>query len=290
MANIEKDPITGQYTTGHEWDGVQELNTPLPRWWVYVFYASIVWSIGYWIVYPAWPTLSGYTKGIWNYSSRAELAQDLKAAETAKGAWLNKFKAASVEDIAKDKELLNYAMVGGRSAFNENCAPCHGAGGAGAFGYPTLADDEWIWGGTLTDIQQTITHGIRNADGDSRQGEMPKFGTDAILTAEQIGQVTDYVLSLSAAKHDAAGAAAGKTLFADNCASCHGEDGSGTQAVGAPALNNAVWLYKAADQKAAVARQIAAPKHGSMPAWTGRLDETTIKQLTVYVHSLGGGK
>jgi cytochrome c oxidase cbb3-type subunit 3 len=287
MATPEKDPVTGRNTTGHEWDGIKELNTPLPKWWVYVFYASIVWAVGYWIVYPAWPTLTTYTKGIIGYSSRGELASDMQAAKDARGVWLAKFENASVEDIKKDPTLLNYALAGGKSAFAENCAPCHGSGGAGAYGYPTLADDEWIWGGTLDDIKQTITYGVRNPNENARAGEMPKFA-DGMLTAEQIATVSDYVLNLSKGPQAAAGSPDGAALFAENCAACHAEDGSGQAAMGAPALNNGLWLYKG--NKESIVAQVSNPKHGSMPAWGGRLDETTIKQLTVYVHSRGGGK
>lgn len=288
MATTEKDAVTGRYTTGHEWDGIKELNTPLPRWWVYVFYATIVWSIGYWVVYPAWPSLTGYTKGLWNWSARGDLVTEMATVQAGKQVWNAKFDGASLSDIVKDRELLTYAIAGGRTVFAENCAPCHGSGGAGAFGYPTLADDEWIWGGTLDDIHQTIAYGVRNANEESRQGEMPRFGTDQILDAQQIGAVADYVVSLSKGASDAAAAKAGETLFAENCSSCHGERGEGMAALGAPALDNAIWLYKGG--KDAIAAQIANPRHGSMPAWSERLDATTIKQLAVYVHSLGGGK
>ncbi len=288
MATKEKDPVSGQYTTGHEWDGIKELNTPLPKWWVWVFFATIVWAVGYWVAMPSFPTLDGYAKGMLGYSSRASLSADLDAAAKGRQAWLSKFETASVEDIKGNPELLNYAMVGGRIAFAENCAPCHQSGGAGAVGYPNLNDDEWIWGGTLADIQTTITHGIRNASADSRVSEMPAYGTGEPMSDAQVSELAEYVLSLSKASTDATAAAAGKAVFDERCVSCHGESGEGQQALGAPALNNGIWLYKGS--KADVVAQIKAPKHGAMPAWGGRLDETTIKQLTVYVHSLGGGK
>lgn len=287
MATAEKDTVTGRYTTGHEWDGIKELNTPLPKWWVYVFYASILWSIGYWVVYPAWPSLTGYTKGLWAWSARGDLAGEMTAVQAGRKVWLDKFENASVSDVVKDRELLNYAIAGGRTVFAENCAPCHGSGGAGAYGYPTLADDEWIWGGTLDDIHATIAYGVRNTNEQSRQGEMPQFG-DGVLTAQQIGEVADYLLVLSKSGGDPTAAKAGEAVFAENCASCHGEKGEGTPALGAPALDNAIWLYKGS--KDSLVAQITAPRHGSMPAWSERLDPTTIKLLAVYVHSLGGGK
>lgn len=284
MANVERDPISGQMTTGHEWDGIKELNTPLPRWWVYIFWATIVWSVGYWIVYPAWPTLSGHTKGIWNYSSRAELAAEMKMVAADRQAWLAKIKDLSAAEIEKNPELLRYAMAGGKSAFGENCQPCHGAGGAGAPGYPALGDDEWIWGGSLAAIEQTIAHGVRAEDSQTRASEMPKFSDS--LKAPEIDALADYVVALAARK--AAETMPGAKLFAENCVACHGEKGEGNRDLGAPRLDNALWLYSG--DKAQIVAQIAAPKHGVMPAWSGRLDAATIKQLAIYVHKLGGGE
>ncbi|MEO5374802.1 MAG: cytochrome-c oxidase, cbb3-type subunit III [Alphaproteobacteria bacterium] len=287
MAKQEHDPISGTATTGHEWDGIKELNTPIPKWWVYVFYATIIWAAGYWVFYPSWPTLTGYLKGTLGYSSRGEVRSEMAAAAEARKVWLDRFKGASVQQIAADPKLRTYAMAGGAVAFKDNCAPCHQAGGAGAVAYPTLADDEWLWGGTLDDIQATITHGIRwSQDSGTRVSEMPKFGTDKLLDAKQIDQVADYVVALAAGGK--ADALPGKAIYAEQCVACHGEGGVGMQAVGAPALNNKIWLYNGT--KDGIVAQIKAPKHGVMPAWGGRLDETTIKQLAVYVHALGGGK
>lgn len=286
MATIEKDSVSGQNTTGHEWDGIKELNTPLPKWWVYVFWATVLWAIGYWVAYPAWPLVNGYTKGSLGYSSRGELDNELAAQKKARSAWLSKIEASDVAAVEKDKDLLRYAMAGGKIAFNENCAPCHGVGGVGAFGYPSLADDEWLWGGALADIEQSIKFGVRNTNANSRASEMPKFGADGLLKPEQIASVTDYVMSL-ASKAPAKGSA-GETVYAENCAVCHADDGAGNKDLGAPALNNQIWLYKGS--KDAIAAQIAKPKHGAMPAWSERLDASTVKMLAVYVHNLGGGK
>jgi len=288
MASIEKDSISGQNTTGHEWDGIKELNTPLPQWWVWVFWATVIWAIGYWIAYPAWPTVSGYTHGMLNYSSRGVLDQDLKDQKAARSPWVAKIQAASLDEIAKDKTLSDYAQVGGRIAFNENCAACHGAGGGGIPGsYPNLTDDVWLWGGTLAEIQQTITHGVRNEDPESRNSQMPRFGADGILTADQVGQVADYVVSL-ASKAPAAGSP-GAAVFSENCAVCHGTEGAGNKEVGAPPLTTAIRTFHKAG-KDGVVDQVTNPKHGSMPSWGKRLDETTIKMLAVYVHSRGGGQ
>ncbi|CAA7619315.1 Cbb3-type cytochrome c oxidase subunit FixP [Magnetospirillum sp. LM-5] len=287
MASMEKDSVSGQMTTGHEWDGIKELNTPLPKWWVYVFWACVLWAIGYWIAMPAWPTPTGYTQGMLNYSSRANVAEDLKAQQASRAQWMAKLQNASPEDIVKDKALLNFAQSAGKALFGENCSACHGAGGVGVPGaYPRLADDEWIWGGTLADIEQTIKFGVRNAHPDSRQSEMLPFGTGDALSADQVSQLADYVVSLSA-KTPAAGSP-GEALFAERCSACHQEGGVGMKDLGAPALNNNIWLYKGG--KEGVIAQMTKPKHGSMPAWTERLDAGTIKILAVYVHSLGGGK
>jgi len=291
MASIEKDSVSGQYTTGHEWDGIKELNTPLPKWWVYVFWICVLWSIGYWFAMPAWPTISDYSRGMLNYSSRAEVDKDLAAQKKARSQWLTKMESLSVEDIAKDKTLLNYAMAGGKVAFGENCSACHASGGTGVPGaYPRLADDEWIWGGTLADIEQTIRYGVRNSNANSRQSEMPKFGADALLTKDQIEQVADYVVSLSG-KSPAAGTP-GEAIFNEQCVACHQEGGVGSKDVGAPPLNNNIWLFKGDKQptRELIVSQVTNPRHGSMPDWSSRLDDATIKMLAVYVHSLGGGK
>ena len=287
MGSMEKDSVSGQMTTGHEWDGIKELNTPLPKWWVYVFWACVLWAVGYWVVMPSWPTPSGFYAGTIGYSSRGSLDDELKVQAAERGKWAAKLEAATSEDIAKDKTLLNYALAGGKVAFGENCSACHGAGGVGVAGaYPRLADDEWIWGGTLADIEQTIKFGVRNSNPDSRQSEMLPFGTGDALDATQVGQIADYVLSLSS-KTPAAGSP-GEALFTERCSACHQEGGVGLKDLGAPALNNNIWLYKGG--KDGIIAQITKPKHGSMPAWSERLDAGTIKMLAVYVHSMGGGK
>jgi len=285
MAEKETDALTGTETTGHEWDGIKELNTPLPRWWLWVFYATIIWAIGYYIVYPAWPSLSGYTKGVLGYSSRANHVADLQALRVSRAVWLDKFTTMSVDDIAKDPELLQFAMAGGAFVFGENCAPCHGSGGAGAPDYPVLADDDWIWGGTLDDIYQTIEYGVRSTHDDTRYSEMIAFGADEILEPAQISAVADYVLSLSGA-----GAAneEGAQIFEEQCTACHGEDGKGVAELGGPNLTDDIWLF--GGSKDAIVAQITQPKHGVMPAWVDRLDDAAIKQAAIYVHSLGGGQ
>lgn len=280
---IEKDDVTGRETTGHEWDGIRELNTPLPKWWVNLFYVTIIWAVAYMAIYPSLPWYQGWL-GYW---SRAELGQSLEDQRALRSGFVSKIAAADLAEIRRDAELRNYALAGGRQVFADNCAPCHGSGGGGAVGYPNLADDDWLWGGGLADIHTTIRHGIRNADENSRMSQMPRYGVDGILTAPQIQQVADHVLSLSGALPAGTAAAPGAALYAEHCVSCHGEGGEGNAALGAPRLNDGIWLY--GGDRASVIKSITNARAGAMPGWDGRLDPATIKMLTVYVHSLGGG-
>ncbi len=283
---VEKDAFTGTDTTGHEWDGIKELNTPLPKWWLYTFYASILFAVVWWVLYPSWPGINGYAKGVLGSNQRLDLDQRMAEAKAAQATYYDRLASASVAEINQDPELLNFALVGGQVAFNENCAGCHALGGAGQSIYPTLADDDWLWGGTLEAIEQTINYGIRNGHEQARFNEMPAFGE--ILEPAQIEDVTDYVLSLGGTSGNAEAAARGQALFAENCASCHGEDGKGLQDMGAPNLTDPIWLY--GSQRPQIVAQIVKPRQGVMPAWSTRLDPATIKLLTVYVHSLGGGQ
>ena len=295
MANQQEiDAVTGTPTTGHVWDGIRELNTPLPRWWLWLFYITIIWSVGYWIVYPSWPLLSSYTTGVFNWHSRQAVVSDLDALKAQRGPMVGRLAAASLQEIASDPQLLDFARAQGRPAFAENCAPCHGSGGGGAKAYPNLNDDEWIWGGKLDDIAQTIRHGIRSGERDARQGAaMPAFGRDGILKRADIETIADYVRSLAGLQVDGKAdlvtdLAAGSKLFADNCAVCHGDDGKGKRELGTPNLTDAIWLY--GSDKAAIVEGIWSGRGGMMPAWAGRLDDATIKALAVYVHSFGGGE
>ncbi|HEV7433511.1 MAG TPA: cytochrome-c oxidase, cbb3-type subunit III [Pseudorhizobium sp.] len=287
MADKQIDEISGVETTGHEWDGIRELNNPMPRWWVWSFYATIVWSLGYMILYPAWPLVNEATKGVLNYSSRGELAGEMEGARVAQGAILEKISKVSLEEILADPQLAQFATAGGASAFRVNCVQCHGTGAVGGQGYPNLNDDEWLWGGDINAIYHTISHGVRDGvDADTRFSEMPSFAD--MLQPEEVRQVAAYVVSFSGTPRDPAMVEPGKQLYVDNCASCHGEAGEGDRELGAPNLADAIWLKVSGE--AEIARQIQAPRHGVMPAWSVRLSDETLKQLAVYVHSLGGGE
>jgi cytochrome c oxidase cbb3-type subunit 3 len=284
------DPISGTATTGHEWDGIRELNTPLPRWWLWIFYATIAFSVVYWLFYPAWPLIWGSTGGILGYSTRGQVARDLGDIKTVRASMEGGLANASVAEIAADKKLLALALAHGKAAFAENCAPCHGSGGQGSKGYRNLTDDDWLWGGTLEEIQTTITHGIRaDYDKDTRSSTMPAFGKDGILKADEIKQVADFVRTLSKLSPEPGiDLEAGKKIFADNCAVCHGDNGKGKIELGAANLTGGLRLY-GSDMKDLI-QTIAYARNSTMPAWGSRLDPVTIKALTVYVHSLGGGQ
>lgn len=284
----EIDPHSGVETTGHEWDGIKELNNPLPRWWLWTFYGCIAWAAVYTVLYPAWPMLSSATTGVLGYSSRAEFTKEAQAATAAQGEFITQIAAKPVAEIVADENLARFARAGGQSAYKVNCSQCHGTGAEGAAGYPNLNDDAWIWGGTIDDIYLTIAHGVRSAtDPDTRYNIMPNFGADGILTAEQVDQAALYVASLSGVEGGAA-TPEGMQLFAENCAACHGETGQGMAELGGPNLADAIWLYDGSLE--AIKAQIRKPKHGVMQAWSEKLSDTTIKQLAVYVHSLGGGQ
>lgn len=283
----EIDDISGVETTGHEWDGIKELNNPLPRWWLWTWYATIAWALVYVILFPAIPLIKSATPGLLGYSSRSELAKEVAIAAEAKVELVSKIEALEVADILDDADLTRFAVQGGKSAFKVYCSQCHGAGAAGASGFPNLNDDDWLWGGSVDDIYTTIAHGVRyEADEDTRLSDMPAFGE--ILETAEIRATANFVASLSGLEHDQASLAVGKVVFEENCSACHGEQGEGIREVGAPKLNDALWLYAGSVDE--VAAQISKPKQGIMPAWQARLGDATVKQLAIYVHSLGGGE
>jgi cytochrome c oxidase cbb3-type subunit 3 len=285
---VHVDSLSGQATTGHEWDGIQELNTPLPRWWLWLFYLTIAFSIVYWILYPAWPLVTGATPGLLGHTNRARVAEDLAAAQAARVQQAAGLEKMSLASIAADPKLLELALAQGKAAFGDNCAPCHGSGGQGQYGYPNLAAGRWLWGGTLDQIDATITHGIRSDDPDTHISAMPAFGKDGILKPEQIQQVANYVRTLAKIEPEpGVDVEAGKKIFADNCSACHRDEGKGNIEMGAPNLTTKIWLY-GSDLKD-LTTTIAYARNSTMPAWGKRLDPVTIKSLALYVHSLGGG-
>jgi cytochrome c oxidase cbb3-type subunit 3 len=286
--NREKDDVSGVETTGHEWDGIRELDNPLPRWWLVIFYACIVWSVGYWVAMPAWPLISDYTRGVLGHSQRLDVDAAVAALKADRAGLGEKLAKATPQEIEADPKLQQAALAWGKSAFGDNCATCHGAGGGGNVGFPNLNDDIWLWGGTLDDIRQTIKVGVRTANPETRLSEMPAFGRDGILDAAQIADLSEYVLSLSGKSTDAEAVTRATQVFADNCAACHGADGKGMREFGAPNLTDADWLY--GGDKDTIIATITNARYGVMPTWEARLDAPTINALAVYVHSLGGGE
>ncbi len=283
---IEKDSVTGHMTTGHEWDGLKELNQPLPKWWVYIMYTTVAVSLVWIVLYPSIPGLTGYYHGMLGYSQRTKVDQDVAAVVKQRSAYMDRIKDLSYADIRKDPQLTAIAQTAGRIAFANNCQPCHGAGGGGNLGYPTLAAGSWLWGGTLDDIQQSVTFGIRSGHPDARQSQMPKFSGEGMLKSAEIEQVADWVMALRGAK--IGDPASGQKIYAENCAACHGDKGEGKRDIGAPRLSGQVHLN--GDSRDAVVAQIVNPRMGSMPNWNTRLDAATIKSVALYVHGLGGGE
>ena len=285
----EIDELSGVQTTGHDWDGIKELNNPLPRWWLWTLYATVVFALGYVIVYPAIPGATSASTGLWQWSSRADVRNELAAVEQGRQAMNDRIAAMDINAILTDENVRSYAASAGGSIFKVYCSQCHGSGAQGGPGFPNLNDDSWLWGGKPEQVLQTIANGVRDtSSAQTRDSLMPAFGKDALLTADQMSQVTNHVLKLAQLKHDTVLATAGAQIFTDNCAACHGDAGQGNAAFGAPQLNDAIWLYGSEPRQ--IAAQVNMPKHGMMPAWQARLGESRVKQLAVYVLSLGGGQ
>lgn len=287
MSEPERDEHTGVDTTGHEWDGIKELDNPLPRWWLWVWYASIAFSIVYWVLMPAWPGITGYTRGVLGHSDRANVAADLQALRDQRAAREGQLLNASLEQIEADPDLQAHALAVGQSVFGDNCASCHGVGGAGAKGYPNLRDDVWLWGGSLEEIEHTIRVGVRAGHPDTRTSQMPAFGRDNMLNGEQVADLTEYVVALSGRQADAAAVERARQLYADNCAACHAPNGAGTRELGAPNLTDREWLY--GSDRDSISAQIHNGRNGVMPTWETRFSPGVIKALAVYIHANAGG-
>lgn len=284
------DAATGTGFVGHEWDGIEELDTPMPRWWLWTFYATILWSAVYVVLYPAWPLVERATAGTLGWDSRTEFSAEM-ARETARRApIISAIAATPVADLPGNARLMSAAVAGGESAYKVHCVQCHGTGAAGVKGqYPSLIDDDWLWGGDMAALEYTLTHGIRNPDhADTRMSQMPAFGRDGMLDKAAIADVAAHVRVLGRQDAASPASARGATLFADNCAVCHGPQGLGDRSVGAPNLTDAVWLY--GGDQATLAATIYNPRNGVMPRWGNRLDAVTIKMLAAYIHSRGGGE
>ncbi len=281
------DEVTGTETTGHVWDGIEELNNPLPRWWLWTLYLTIIWAIGYTIAYPAWPLINGATEGLLGYSTRGEVAEDIAAFNEANAERDAQLAEADLTTLSQNEDLYHYAVSAGAAVFRTNCSQCHGSGAAGSKGYPNLLDDDWLWGGNHENIAYTVRHGVRNeVDDDARFSQMPAFGE--MLEKEEIAGLVEYVRSLSDTEHDVTLASAAAETFADNCSACHGETGMGDRDQGAPNLTDAIWLY--GGDRDSLTQTITSSRYGVMPPWGGRLTEAQVQAVATYVHQLGGGE
>jgi cytochrome c oxidase cbb3-type subunit 3 len=289
MSDKEIDQPTGVETTGHEWDGIKELNNPLPRWWLIILWITVIWSVVYWILMPSWPGITGHFAGIRGHTERANVDAAISVLETQRSAQMQQLMSvASIEDVERDPQLLQFAMNAGESLFGDNCATCHGAGGQGFKGYPSLVDDAWIWGGTLDDIQTTLHHGIRSTHPETRISLMQAYGESGLFNRDQISDLVEYVTHISGRDADPEAILRAAPLYEQQCASCHGAEGRGDQSQGAPNLTDAIWLY--GGERADIRDTIYSGRAGVMPYWTDRLTDEQITALSVYVHSLGGGE
>ena len=274
-------------TTGHQWDGIEELNNPLPRWWLWIFYATIIWGAVYMVLYPAVPLLRSATQGVLGYDSRGELQAEITHWQSVNADIDARLVNTDLTAIQDSGDVAQYAFSGGAAVFKTYCEQCHGVSASGFEGYPNLLDDDWLWGGSITDIDHTIRHGIRSEDSDdTRYSEMPAFGE--LLEKDDLTKVLHYTLSLSGKTHNAFYVSGGADVFAENCADCHGVSGRGNREFGAPDLTDQIWLY-GQDQRA-IADIIRNSRHGVMPAWQDRLTESQLRQVAYYVHQLGGGE
>ena len=288
MSHGERDEPTGVDTTGHEWDGIKELDNPLPRWWLWSFWACVAAAAVYWVLMPAWPMIGGYTKGVLDQSDRRDVARQIEGLQAQRSAGRAVLKTASLDQIERNPQLQAYALAVGQSVFGDNCATCHGSGGTGAKGYANLRDDVWLWGGSLDDIHYTLQVGVRSDNPQTRTSQMPAFGRDGMLKADQVLDLTEHVVALSGRAVDKVSAARGAALYAEQCVACHGVAGEGSQTLGAPRLTDAEWLFGGSREE--IREQIWNGRGGVMPSWSGRFDPETLKALAVYVHVNAGGR
>jgi cytochrome c oxidase cbb3-type subunit 3 len=287
MALEDRDPYTGQLMTGHEWNGIKELNTPVPKTVYFFLIVTALFAVGYWILMPAWPLWSTFTKGLLGYDQRASVAASLKEAAADRSTWMNRIEQASFADIQADPRLMEFVRQTGRPLFGDNCASCHGRDAKGGKGFPGLATASWLWGGTPEAIAETIRVGINSAHPKTRTSQMMAFGRDSVLPRGDIEKVVDYVLTLSGpAAPDATPEriAAGKAVFAANCVACHGDDGTGKTDVGGPNLTDRLWIYGGDWQS--IYTTVWGGRQGHMPTWEARLSATDRKILALYLVDL----
>lgn len=289
MAVEKRDPLSGEMLTGHEWNGIWEINTRIPwPYWAFLI-AAFLFSVGYWILMPTWPLGKTFTKGMLGHDVRAETLDRVKSAADARSVWTDKIATLGFREIAGSEELMNYVREDGHRLFGDNCAACHGIEATGGLGFPDLVDKDWLWGGTAAQIFFTITHGVNSeASDEAHVSEMMAFGRDGILDREEVVAVANYVKSLSTpewAKNQPKRIAHGQEIFAEQCATCHGDDARGSHEMGAPDLTDDIWLY--GGDINTIYTTIYGGRHGEMPAWGPRLTEVDRKILTLYLLDKG---
>jgi len=290
--DVEKrDPVTGEKTTGHEWNGIEELDTPVPRGVLIFLILTHVFAVLWWVLMPTWPLGDTYTKGLLQTDQYKEVEARLVEAQTERAAWMERIESSSLAAIQADPELMSIVRSSGHQLFGDNCAVCHGTDGSGLANYPDLTDDEWLWGGDVETIAETMRIGINAEHPESRFAQMPSFGRDGILDRDQVNLAANYVYSLSnpefVTRENVDAIRAGREVFVANCSVCHGEDARGNRQLGAPNLTDDNWLY--GGELSAIVRSVHGGRQGHMPTWDERLTDAEIKILALYVHSLGGG-
>ncbi len=281
MGIRERDPVSGTELTGHEWDGIKEMDTPVPwasRW---ALWASIAVSVLFWLLYPSFPLVSGYAKGLLGYSTRAEVAAAVDQAEAERAQAFAPFQSEDIAALAADPALkARYGQAIGK-LYADNCAACHTAGLTGQAGFPDLKDGHWLWSGSPEEVEYSIRYGINAAHDDTRSAQMLAFGADGMLDKAEVKEAVEFVLSLSGQAHNAELAEAGRAVFEDHCAACHGDDGRGGYENGAPDLGDDRWIY--GGSRGDIYRSVYYGRMGVMPAWAGRLSDAEIRMLTLYV-------
>lgn len=283
----KRDRVTGRTTTGHEWNGIEELETPIPRVVFFFLGATVLFSLICWVLYPTWPLGSTFTKGLTGFDQRNLVTEQVAKADAERAsAWAGKVETLSYAEIEADPALMQPVKEAGRTLFVDNCAVCHGVSATGGPGFPNLTSKSWLWGGEPEAIEETIKVGINSTNDDTRVSQMMAFGRDGVLAPEQISNVVTYVRSLSGAEGDAAKIDAGKEVFAANCVACHGDNAKGSHDVGAPDLTDHFWIY--GGDVNSVYTSVYSGRQGHMPHWGARLSPLQVKLLTVYVHSLDG--
>ena len=289
MAIEEIDPVSGHVTTGHEWNGIKELDTPVPRGVLIFLIVTHLFAVIWWFVMPTWPLGTTYTKGLLGTDQRKIVEEKLVQAEAARAPWVNAIEKSSFDEILANPQLMQVVMKTGHQLFGDNCAACHGRDGRGGDNYPDLTDHDWIWGGGPERIAETLRVGVNSLHAESRAAQMPSFGRDKMLDQTQVGNVATYVYSLSnplaSTPQTIARIEAGRQVFLTNCAACHGEDAKGNQDLGAPNLSDRFWIYGGDFEK--IITTIHGGRQGHMPTWDERLSPAEIKILALYVYSLG---